>query len=306
VVDVLVLGAGGVLGEAWLNGVLAGLEETASFEVRDCRRLLGTSAGSIVAAALAGGVSPADRLGHIPEQPAVEDDEHQRRGAGRRALGAVGSVAGAAAAPVVALALSSTAMGGALVRRAALARVPRGQRSLSGLGRGVAGIGASWDGRLRIAAVDLESGRRTVFGAPGAPGASVAEAVEASCAIPGVFRPVRIGGRDYVDGGVWSPTNMDAAGAERGDRVLCLNPTASLRPNLGDPTGALGPVSRTAAVAEALALRRHGAHVTVVNPDRASAAAMGTNLMHSGPRARVIEAGVAQGRRLARADTLRG
>jgi NTE family protein len=306
VVDVLVLGGGGILGEAWLNGVLAGLDEAGAVDSRESGRFVGTSAGSIVAAALAGGVSPADRLGRIPEQPAIEDgDGHAQDGTGRRALAAVGSLAGAAAAPVAALALSSTAAGGALVRRAALARVPRGQRSLDGLGRGVAGIGASWDGRLRIAAVDLESGRRAVFGAPGAPAASIAEAVEASCAIPGVFRPVRIGGRDYVDGGVWSPTNMDAAGAGRGDRVLCLNPTASLRPRLGNVTGALGPVSRTAAAAEALALRRHGARVTVVNPDRASAAAMGTNLMHSGPRARVIAAGVAQGRRLARADTFR-
>jgi NTE family protein len=306
VIDVLVLGAGGILGEAWTNGVLAGLDQSGVLDARECRRLVGTSAGSIVAAALAGGLSPAERLGGIPEQPGVEDDDaHPGDGAGRRALGAVGSLAGAAAAPVAALALSSTARGGALVRRAALARVPRGRRSLSGLGRGVAGIGASWDGRLRIAAVDLESGRRTVFGAPGAPSASIAEAVEASCAIPGVFRPVAIGGRDYVDGGVWSPTNMDAADAGDGDRVLCLNPTASLWPNLRDPAGALGPVSRTAAAAEALALRRHGARVTVVNPDHASAAAMGTNLMRSGPRAAVIAAGVAQGRRLARDDTFR-
>jgi NTE family protein len=305
-IDVLVLGAGGILGEAWMNGVLTGLDQAGAVDSRECGRFIGTSAGSIVAAALAGGISPADRLGRIPEQPEVEDDDrHSPGSAGRRAVAAVGSLAGAAAAPVAALALSSSAAGGALVRRAALARVPRGRRSLSGLGRGVAGIGTSWDGRLRIATVDLESGRRTVFGAPGAPAASIAEAVEASCAIPGVFRPVRIGGREYVDGGVWSPTNMDAAGADRGDRVLCLNPTASLRPALGDVTGALGPVSRTAAATEALSLRRHGANVTVVNPDRASAAAMGTNLMHSGPRARVIAAGVAQGRRLARGDAFR-
>jgi NTE family protein len=303
--DVLVLGGGGVLGEAWMSAVLAGIEEASDFDSRDCERYVGTSAGSIVAAALAGGASPADRLGRIPEQPPVEGDDHAAArgaaGAGGRVIAAVGSLAGAAAAPAAALALRSTASGGALVRRAALARLPRGRMSLAGVGRGVVEIGTGWDGRLRIAAVDLGSGRRAVFGAPGAPDASVAQAVEASCAIPGVFRPVRIGGRDYVDGGVWSPTNMDACGAGRGDRVLCLNPTASLRPRIGDPAGALGPVSRTAAAAEALALRRHGADVTVVNPDRASSAAMGTNLMHAGPRERVVAAGVAQGRRLASA-----
>jgi NTE family protein len=232
----------------------------------------------------------------------MEDDRRDGDGdgAGRRALEALGSVAGAAVTPVAALALSSTAAGGALVRRAALARLPRGRRSLGGLGRSVAAAGATWDGRLRVAAVDLESGRRVVFGAPGAPEASVAEAVEASCAIPGFFRPVTIGRREYVDGGVWSPTNMDAAGAERGDRVLCLVPTGSLRPTLADAAGAFGPVSRAAATTESLALRRRGARVTIVNPDPESAAAMGTNLMHPGPRERVIAAGVAQGRQLAR------
>jgi NTE family protein len=305
-VEVLVLGAGGILGEAWMNGVLAALEQAGALDGRDCGRLLGTSAGSIVAAALAGGVSPADRLGHIPEQPPVGDGGDPGRGTGARAVEAVGALAGAAAAPFAALALRSTATGGALVRRAALARLPRGRRSLNGLGRGVAGVGAAWDGRLRVAAVDLASGRRVVFGAPGAPDASVAEAVEASCAIPAFFQPVRIGGRDYVDGGVWSPTNMDASGAGRGDRVLCLNPTASLRPRAGDPSGALGPVARTAAAAEALALRRAGAEVTVVNPDRDSAAAMGTNLMRSGPRDGVLAAGVAQGRELARAGPFGG
>jgi NTE family protein len=139
-----------------------------------------------------------------------------------------------------------------------------------------------------------------VLGAPGAPDMPVADAVQASCAIPGVFRPVRFGGSSYVDGGAWSPTNMDAADVERGDRVLCLNPTGSLRPALAEPAGAIGPLSRSLAAAEALVLRRRGATVRTVNPDRASAAAMGTNLMDPGGRAAVIVAARAQGRRLAR------
>lgn len=84
---------------------------------------------------------------------------------------------------------------------------------------------------------------------------------------------------------------MDAAPAGRGDRVLCLNPTGSL----------LG-VSRAAAAAEALALRRRGAEVTVVNPDDATTKAIGSGLaalMDPGRRDDVIATGVAQGRRLA-------
>jgi NTE family protein len=158
--------------------------------------------------------------------------------------------------------------------------------------------GVRWDGRLRIVAVELETGRRVVFGAPGAPQLSVAAAVQASCAIPGVFRPVVAGEHSYVDGGAWSPTNLDAAEAASGERVLCLNPTGSLRAGIGPLAGAFGPLSRAIAGTEALVLRNRGALVTAINPDEASAAAMGTNLMDTRARDAVIDAGLAQGRRL--------
>ena len=280
-----------------MNGVLAGYEEAGGIDFRECGAFVGTSAGSIVATALAGGVSPAARLGRLPEQPAVTAAGEP--GLPQRALSAAAWLAGAVAAPAASLALRSSAAGGALLRRTALARVPIGRRSLAGLGGMVDDLGVGWDGRLRVAAVELESGRRVMFGAPGSPDVRVADAVLASCAIPGVFRPLRAGGRSYVDGGAWSPTNMDAAAAGRGDRVLCLNPTGSLRAQVGDLAGALGVVSRGIAGAEALALRRRGARVTTVSPDRASAEAMGTNLMDPGPRAAVTAAAVAQGRRLA-------
>ncbi len=106
----------------------------------------------------------------------------------------------------------------------------------------------------------------------------------ASCAIPGVFAPVAIAGRAYVDGGAWSPTNLDALTVRRGERVLCLNPTGSLRPLAGGGGGVLRPDLTDAQRGEALALRHRGATVTIVNPDSASAGAMGTNLMDPSPR----------------------
>ncbi len=133
-----------------------------------------------------------------------------------------------------------------------------------------------------------------MFGSPGAPPASVADAVMASCAIPWVFAPVKIAGREYVDGGVWSPTNLDAAPAGRGTRVLCLVPTAL--------AGGLAPLrafSLTALGAEALALRARGAEVRTIVPDAASAAAMGMNLMDPSRLERVLDAAFAQGRSLA-------
>jgi len=134
---------------------------------------------------------------------------------------------------------------------------------------------------------------------------SVATAVQASCAIPGVFRPVIAGGHKYVDGGVWSPTNIDAASVADGESVLCLNPTGSLRPTRRALAGALGPVSRGLAGSEAVLVRGRGAHVRTINPDDSSAQAMGTNLMDPRRRQAVIDAGVAQGRRLAAHDRRR-
>jgi NTE family protein len=296
--DVLVLGGGGILGEAWMSALLAGLDEAEGFDARACGTYVGTSAGSIVAASLAAGLPPGARLGPSSGSPEVPLEEFSEPVTGlRQALGAAAAFAGAAAAPLASLAFASTAAGGAIVRRTLLRRVTPGTRSLDELGRMIEQTGARWDGRLRIVAVELETGRRVVFGAPGAPQLSVAAAVQASCAIPGVFRPVLAGGHTYVDGGAWSPTNIDAAEVAREDRVLVLNPTGSLRP-VGALAGALGPVSRGIAATEALVLRDRGAIVTAVNPDDASAAAMGANLMDPRLRGAAIEAGLAQGRRL--------
>ena len=62
-----------MLGESWMNAVLAGMEEASDFDARECEGFVGTSAGSIVGAALAGGVRPDARLGELPEQPAGEE-----------------------------------------------------------------------------------------------------------------------------------------------------------------------------------------------------------------------------------------
>jgi NTE family protein len=303
--DVLVLGGGGVLGEAWLSAVLAGIAQAGGFDGRESRCMIGTSAGSIVAASLAAGIDPAERL----ELPAVglaaatPDAGPDTPGPFYGPLTAALELGGAAAAPLASLALNSTTTGGAMLRRAMLRRIPPGERSLEPLGRILERAQVEFDGRLLIAAVQMRSGRRVMLGSPGAPSATVAQAVLASCAIPGVFKPVTIAGRRYVDGGAWSPTNMDAAPVAGGERAICLNPTGSLRPSRGAIAGAIGPMSRAAAGGEALALRHRGAHVRTINPDAASAQAMGVNLMSRSRRAAVISAGYAQGQRLAGAGS---
>jgi NTE family protein len=298
--DALVLGGGGTLGEAWMSAVLAGIEDSTQFDARQCACYVGTSAGSIVAASLVGGLAPSSRLGALSSSgTAAAESLDEPDAAFRQAFATAVELAGSVAAPLAAFASASTSVGGALLRRTLLRGVPAGERSLAELGRLVALAGVDWDGRLRIVAVEQETGRRVVFGAPEAPELSVSRAVQASCAIPGVFRPLSANGHTYVDGGVWSPTNMDVAVAGRGERVLCLNPTGSLRPTFGAPAGVLGPVSRAIAGAEALVLRNRGVIVTTINPDAASAEAMGTDLMDPARRQGVIDSGLAQGRRLA-------
>jgi NTE family protein len=304
--DVLVLG-GGVLGEAWIMGVLAGVEDGAGIDLRECDAFVGTSAGSIVAAHLAAGNSPrrpsslstevslASAIGRPEAAGAVAGLATAAVGAARRA----GSTAIAASAAFAPLALGIAAPGGALVRGLMLRGVPHPVDTLASLRQAVDAGGARFDGRLRVSAVDRETGRRVMFGGPGAPPANVAEAVEASCAVPWLFAPVRIGGRDYVDGGVWSPTNLDAAPVGRDTRVLCLNPTASLAAGHALMT-MIRTVARSAASIEGLALRGRGARVQTIAPNAECAAAMGANFMATEPRVRVLSAAYRQGLQIAR------
>ena len=302
--DVLVLGGGGVLGEAWMMGVLSGVEDATGFDLRLCEHFVGTSAGSIVAAYLVAGRTPtrpssvgtdiALATPPLPDGPVAA--------AARRAAQRAGHLALAAGAGVAPIALAAAGPGTALVRAAVLNRIPRPPGSLETLHRAVSDSGARFDGRLRIAAVDRRSGRRVVFGSPGAPDATVAQAVEASCAVPWLFAPVTIGGREYVDGGVWSPTNLDAAPGGRDTHVLCLNPTASVN---GPHTllAVARNMARSAVSLEMLALRRRGAVVQTLWPDAESAAAMGADFMNHEPRKRVLAAGYRQGLMIATAES---
>ncbi len=298
----LVLGGGGVLGEAWMMGVLAGIEDATGLDLRDCESFVGTSAGAIVAAHLV--------AGNAPRRPSSVGTDLEVGGAGPARGLAVAAVAAARRAGQAALAASATfaplalgvaAPGGAMVRALLLRGLPRPPDTLSQLRAHVERSAARFDGRLRVTAVDRGSGRRVVFGSPGAPSATVAEAVEASCTVPWLFAPVKIGQREYVDGGVWSPTNLDAAPAGRDTHVLCLNPTASLTTRHTMLT-VMRNVARSAVTIEALALRRRGARVRTIAPNAECAAAMGSNFMDQEPRIRVLSAGYRQGLLVAAAN----
>ena len=140
-------------------------------------------------------------------------------------------------------------------------------------------------------------------GRPGAPRATVAEAVEATCTVPWLFAPVTIAGHEYVDGGVWSPTNLDAAPASRDTHVLCLNPTGGIT-GAHTLVGVARRVARSTVSIEALALRRRGAEVQTIGPNGQSEAAMGHDFMAREPRDRVLAAGYNQGLALGERSSL--
>jgi NTE family protein len=275
--DVLVLGGGGLVGEAWMSGFLAGAQSAWGVDFREAKEFVGTSAGSIVAAHLAKGIEPRVPPGPVRAAPTDATARDIFNAGVQRGFQGWAS----AVYPITRRATTAGATVGALARAALLAGLPAGTRSMEDLSEKYAAVlGLRFDPRLRIVAVDRHTGRRLVFGGPaGAPDATLVDAISASCALPGYFAPVEIAGHQYVDGGVWSATNIDVATVRHGDRMLCLTPTAVLSMSRWPAVRAVGRAWQLATTLEAAAARRAGATVTVIAPDARSVRALGENLM---------------------------
>jgi len=145
-------------------------------------------------------------------------------------------------------------------------------------------------------ACDYESGRRTPFGRVGSPRAEIGDAVAASCAIPGFFRPVKIGRRRYVDGGVCSVSSLDLVAGRGLHLVICLNPLTSRvegSSGVGAVLELIPAITRRAARGrlerEEAKVRRFGTEVVVIEPIAVDHAAMGRNWMNAERRQHVIE-----------------
>ncbi|MBK5111812.1 MAG: patatin-like phospholipase family protein, partial [Thermoleophilia bacterium] len=309
--DFLVLGGGGVLGDAWMCALLAGLEESGRLEPAKSGRFVGTSAGSIVATRLAAGVDlPAyvrhrlsrngtSRQGNEGSAPAPVAEAAERGASGDSPDPADGSPPAAgleAAIPVAsrlgAAALPLDGLAGRWVRRTILRRIPEGEEELGRLGTTMERIAPEWDPRLKIVGVESTTGERVVFSSEYDHGLRVSEAVRASCAIPGVFRAVEGNRGTYVDGGVWSPANLDAVHSSGGETVLALLPIGASADAGSRRYRLAAGVFRLIVAGEVLRLRNRGVRVVTVAPDAASAAAIGPDRMDGSRESEVVRAGL--------------
>ena len=308
----VVLGAGGVLGNAYLSGVMAAIYAVTGFEPRTATALVGTSAGS-VHAALYGAGMPAlfglwrTRGGRLPEgfTTRLRDDDEDYQDHGEAAtLREIFTPA--RALPKIGPASKSLALR-ALVTPwrfrpevVLSAWLPEGVLTTDAIGRGLRAIVPSgWvhHPRTWIAAVNLRTGQREMFGRPGAQRAHLDRAVRASCAIPGLYRPVRIGRERYVDGGVHSPSNADVLAGMNLDLVIVVNPMSSLEGHAasGFVDRYVYPLRRLAGRrldAELRALREDDTPTFVISPSARDLAVFSRNLMDPRPRRAVAERAV--------------
>ena len=262
----LVLGGGGITGIAWEIGVLAGLAE-AGVDLTGADLVVGTSAGSVVGAQLTSGADLEALFARQLEPPTGEQAARMTRSAllryGLAALRSRRDDVGFRRR-IGALALAAEQAG----------LTPTEQERLDVIGSRL--VSREWPDRdLRITAVGAESGEFRVLDRTS--GVPLLQAVAASCAVPGVYPPVTIDGRRYVDGGMRSAANADLA--EGHDRVVVLAPI---------PRG-MGPLASVDAQVTGMVAR-----VAVVSPDDASRRAIGRNVLDPAARAGSARAGRAQ------------
>jgi NTE family protein len=288
----LVLGAGGITGQAFHSGVLSALR-TGGWDAREADLVVGTSAGAAVGTYL--------RLGLEPDDLAAVLAGDTPSPAGRALVDRLGPT-GDWTAPTLARRWTPPhpRLIGRIVRSPWRVRpeallgcaVPTGRVPTESWTSALRPVtGDEWpDAPLWICAVRMDDTHRVAFGRPGAPSVDLPSAVGASCAIPGFFAPVVIHGRRYVDGGVHSPTNADLVRREQLDLLIVSSPMSIARS---------APVNRPSRMArthfrvrlgqELRRVARAGTTVVAYQPDERDLAVMGSRTMDPGRVGAVFE-----------------
>ncbi|WP_327734413.1 patatin-like phospholipase family protein [Streptomyces nojiriensis] len=262
----LVLGGGGLTGIGWECGILHGLAR-AGVDLSTADLVVGTSAGSVVGAQLTSGLLSVQelyerQLGDASAEPAA------KLGAAVIARYALAmarsrSDAGAYRRRVGAMALAADTGSEAERRKILAARL----------------VSHEWpERRLVVTAVDALTGELEAF--ERGSGGGLLDAVSASCAVPGVWPPVTVAGRRFIDGGIRSATNADLAAGY--GRVVILAPIS------------LGSALVPSPSVQADRLREAGSRVLLITPSPAARKAFGRNVLDPARRDPAARAGLAQ------------
>ncbi len=277
----LVLGGGGPVGIAWEAGLAAGLEAE-GVDLGHADRVVGTSAGSFVGAQLASGRgarSLYEAQITLGEKDAADRAAGQPASAERMPKPDLTPLIGLFMKP---LADGETAedrrreMGALALRTETIGE----DAFIEGFGRTLNGM--AWPDSFACTTVDaLTGGFRLWDRTSGVP---IERAVASSCSVPGIFPPITIDGRRYVDGGIRSATNIDEVKGAR--RIVAIA-----------VVGRLGREMQMPRIEAELAELKPEGEALLITPDEASQDVFGMNLMEATDRAGIARAGYAQGRR---------
>jgi NTE family protein len=294
----IVLGGGGVLGGTWAVGALAAMEQEYGFSAGEADVIVGTSAGSVLAALLGAGVTVAQLQQHYSDDVVSDgplagyDFDPVRATGGHRP-----------AMPRFLLPGSPRLIGSTLRRIGQLPAtavlsgfMPEGGRTLERVGHLIDAVTpmGQWSPHpgVWVVAMDYDDAKRVVFGRPGSPVVPLSDAVMASCSIPGWFAPVHIGQHTYVDGGAVSATSIDVVAHADLDEVYVVAPMVSFE--MDQPAGMGHRLERRwreevtkVAQREADLVRASGAEVRMIGPGSEDLVAIGANLM-DGTRIRFV------------------
>ena len=235
----LALAGGGPLGAIYEIGALCALEEALTgIDFTDCHSYVGVSAGSFIAAGLANGIRPRELCESFIENVGAKDDIFQPSVLMRPAWGEfaqrLARLPGLMTDGALRYAFSRRSLASAFegLGRALPTGLLSNHRIDSRLRQQFAAPGRSNDFRqlkrkLVLVATDLDSGESAPFGQPSFDHVPISKAVQASAALPGLFPPVEINGRHYVDGALKKTLHASVLLDEGLDLLICLNPLVS-------------------------------------------------------------------------------
>jgi NTE family protein len=233
----LVLAGGGLAGAAYEIGALCAIDQLLDqVSVNEFDIYVGTSAGGLIGACLANNISPRTLLALLDSSLwGIEQLEPQHlytfnlADAARRLTTLPANLLATIQRGI----FGGRGLSIADLAESFVAGLPTGLYDTSALEHylrdalsrpGRTDVFSELPHQLRIVATDLDTGERAIFGQPPLEAVPISRAVCASAAIPLFYRPVRIGDRDYIDGGIRGTASLDVAIESGAELIVCINP----------------------------------------------------------------------------------